>query len=319
LTDWRRQRAAGSYDALSPAKRGPKPADLYATLLHKGTYHGSVSTMDRLLAEHGEMRERRDQLRHPVYQKPELIAERPNAVWSWDITKVMGPAKWTYFYLYVIIDIFARRIVGWCVDDTESATLFKPLIQKAILDNGVPPGQLTVHADRGGPMKAKATALLLGDPGVTKSHSRPHNFNDNPFFGRPLQSAQIPAPISTALRLHRRCQKLLPKLLRLVQPIPSSCRPRLDDPRSGPLWPGRGRLRRATGHARPRLHRKTRTLRAKATQAARQANRRLDQPTASKASGPSLNKDFRRLKVVDTFRQGKKVLTPLLRHRRSRL
>jgi transposase InsO family protein len=108
------------------------PTEIYATLLDEGTYHCSVRTMYRLLAEHGEVRERRNQLRHPVYQKPELIAERPNEVWSWDITKLMGPAKWTYFYLYVIIDIFSRRIVGWCVADTESATLFKPLIEKAI-------------------------------------------------------------------------------------------------------------------------------------------------------------------------------------------
>ena len=133
LTDWRRQRDAGTFTALVPGKRGPKSA------------------------------------------------EQPNQVWSWDITKLMGPTKWSYFYLYVILDIFSRRVVGWCVADAESAALFRPLFDDAIAKHNVPPGQLTLHADRGGPMKAKATALLLADLGVTRSHNRPHTSNDNPF------------------------------------------------------------------------------------------------------------------------------------------
>jgi putative transposase len=137
--------------------------------------------MYRILDQHGEVRERRRQLRHPVYQKPELLAEKPNEVWSWDITKLMGPTKWSYFYLYVILDIFSRRVVGWCVADAESATLFWPLFDDAIAKHNVPAGQLTLHADRGSPMKAKATALLLADLGVTRSHNRPHTSNDNPF------------------------------------------------------------------------------------------------------------------------------------------
>ena len=137
--------------------------------------------MYRILHENGEAKERRQQLRHPVYKKPELIAEGPNQVWSWDITKLMGPAKWTYFYLYVIIDIFSRRVVGWLVADAETAALFKPLFEDAVEKHAVPPGQLTLHADRGPTMKAKATAFLLADLGVTKSHSRPHTSNDNPF------------------------------------------------------------------------------------------------------------------------------------------
>ena len=157
------------------------PAEIYASLLDEGTYHCSIRTMYRILAASQEVRERRDQLRHPVYQKPELLAQSPNEVWSWDITKLMGPAKWTYFYLYVIIDIFSRRIVGWCVADRESATLFAALFEDAVTKHPAPPGQLTLHADRGGPMRAKATALLLADLGVTKSHSRPHTSNDNPF------------------------------------------------------------------------------------------------------------------------------------------
>jgi len=157
------------------------PAEIYASLLDQGLYYCSVRTMYRILDENSEVRERRNQLRHPEYKKPELLAEGPNQVWSWDITKLMGPAKWTYFYLYVIIDIFSRRIVGWCIADAENAALFKMLFEDATTKHQVPPGQLTLHADRGAPMKAKVTVQLLADLGVTKSHSRPHVSNDNPF------------------------------------------------------------------------------------------------------------------------------------------
>jgi len=160
---------------------GQAPAEVYATLLDEGIYRCSIRTMYRILQENDEVRERRQQLRHPVYVKPELLAERPNQVWSWDISKLMGPSKWTYFCLYVIIDIFSRRVVGWCVADTESAALFKPLFESAVDHHAVSPGRLTLHADRGPSMKAKATALLLAGLGVTKSHSRPHTSNDNPF------------------------------------------------------------------------------------------------------------------------------------------
>ena len=157
------------------------PAEIYACLLDEGVYHCSIRTMYRILVQSQEVRERRNQLRHPIYKKPELLAQAPNEVWSWDITKLTGPAKWSYFYLYVIIDIFSRRVVGWCVADRESATLFAALFEDATTKNPAPKGQLTLHADRGGPMRAKATALLLADLGVTKSHSRPHTSNDNPF------------------------------------------------------------------------------------------------------------------------------------------
>ena len=157
------------------------PAEIYASLLDEGVYHCSIRTMYRLLDSNGEIRERRRQLRHPAYRKPELLARTANEVWSWDITKLKGPTKWSYFYLYVILDIFSRRVVGWCVADAETATLFGPLFNDAVAKHNVPPGQLTLHADRGGPMKAKATALLLADLGVTRSHNRPHTSNDNPF------------------------------------------------------------------------------------------------------------------------------------------
>ena len=160
------------------------PGDNYLDthrLLDEGVYHCSIRTMYRILDDNGEVRERRQQLSHPVYQKPELLAEKPNEVWSWDITKLMGPTKWSYFYLYVILDIYSRRVDGWYVGDAESAALFEPLFKDAMEKHDVPPGQLTLHADRGGPMKAKATAFLLADLGVTRSHNRPHTSNDNPF------------------------------------------------------------------------------------------------------------------------------------------
>jgi putative transposase len=165
----------------SPRFADLAPAEIYATLLDEGVYHCSIRTMYRILNASSEVCARRQQLRHPVYTKPELLAVRPNEVWSWDITKLKGPAKWTYFYLYVIIDIFSRRVVGWCVADAESAALFRPLFDDTIAKHQILPGQLTLHADRGAPMKAKATAFLLADLGVTKSHSRPHTSNDNPF------------------------------------------------------------------------------------------------------------------------------------------
>ncbi|MCP5114935.1 MAG: IS3 family transposase [bacterium] len=157
------------------------PASVFATLLDEGVYHCSVRTMYRLLAAGGEVRERRDQLRHPQYAKPELLARGPNQVWSWDITRLKGPAKWTYFYLYVILDIFSRYVVGWMVARQETAALAKHLIAETIAKQDIDAETLTLHADRGSPMKAKPVAFLLAELGVTKSHSRPHTSNDNPF------------------------------------------------------------------------------------------------------------------------------------------
>ena len=157
------------------------PAEVYATLLDEGRYLCSERTMYRLLDERQEVRERRNQLRHPAHPAPELLATRPNEVWSWDITKLLGPAKWTYFYLYVILDIFSRYVVGWMVAYRQSAVLAQRLIEETCARQGIASGQLTVHADRGGPMTAKPMALLLADLGVAKTHSRPHVSNDNPF------------------------------------------------------------------------------------------------------------------------------------------
>ena len=157
------------------------PHQVHAALLDEGIYVCSPRTMYRLLDEHSEVRERRDQLRHPAYQKPELVATRPNQVWSWDITKLRGPVKWTYFYLYVILDLFSRYVVGWMVAPRESAELAKKLIQESLDRQGVSAGQLHLHADNGPSMTSKTLALKLADLGVTKSHSRPYVSDDNPF------------------------------------------------------------------------------------------------------------------------------------------
>lgn len=157
------------------------PAEVWATLLDEGAYFCSPRTMYRILDAAKEVRERRNQLRHPVYQKPELLAEAPNQVWSWDITKLLGPAKWTYFHLYVIIDIFSRYVVGWTLADHESSAIASRLIEETCEKQGIKPGQLTIHADRGTSMRSKPVALLLSNLGVTKTHSRPQVSDDNPF------------------------------------------------------------------------------------------------------------------------------------------
>ena len=157
------------------------PHEVYATLLDEGIYHCSIRTMYRVLEENAEIKERRNQLRHPEYKKPELLATAPNEVWSWDITKLLGPVKWTYFYLYVILDIFSRYVVGWMVASCESAELAKRLIKDTYEKQMIQKGQLTIHADRGSSMRSKPVALLMSDMGVTKTHSRPYTSDDNPY------------------------------------------------------------------------------------------------------------------------------------------
>ena len=157
------------------------PRAIYATLLEEGRYLASVRTLYRLLASRGEVRERRAQRRHPNYSRPELLATAPNQLWSWDITRLKGPVKWTYFHLYVILDVFSRCVVGWMVAHRESSRLAERLIQHTCESHRIRPGQLTLHADRGSSMKSKPVALLLADLGVTKTHARPHVSDDNPF------------------------------------------------------------------------------------------------------------------------------------------
>jgi putative transposase len=157
------------------------PDEVWATLLDEGAYLGSVSTYYRVLREAGESRERRRQATHPAAVKPELVATGPNQVYSWDITKLHGPAKWTYYHLYVIPGIYSRYAAGWMVATCESAVLAEKLISATCAKQGITRGQLSLHADRGSSMTSKPVALLLADLGVTQSHSRPHVSNDNPY------------------------------------------------------------------------------------------------------------------------------------------
>ncbi len=158
------------------------PHQVYAKLLDEGRYLCSIRTMYRILKnQHGCVKERRRHVQRPKYVKPELLATEPNQVWSWDITKLKGPVKWTYFHLYVIMDIFSRCVVGWMIAHSEKAVLAKRLIKDSCAKHDIEQGQLTVHADRGSSMKSKVVAHLLSDLGVTKTHSRPHVSNDNPY------------------------------------------------------------------------------------------------------------------------------------------
>jgi putative transposase len=186
-------------DALhSPRFADLAPAEIWAVLLDEGTYLGPESTFCRLLRAAGETRERRRQAVHPAAVKPELLAAGPDQVWSWDITKLHGPAKWAYYYLYVIIDIHSRYVTGWMLAPRESAALAEKLIAATCAKQGISRGQLAIHADRGSSMISKPVAFLLAGPGVTQSHSRPHVSNDNPYSEAQLpgsgQESHLPAP-----------------------------------------------------------------------------------------------------------------------------
>jgi putative transposase len=165
----------------SPEHVDKAPAAVYHALLDSGIYLASTSTMYRILREHEEVRERRRQAVHPARVKPELVATEPNRCWSWDITKLHGPAKWSYFHLYVILDIFSRYVVGWLIAERESAALAEKLLADSTAKHGIDRDQLTLHADNGSSMASKPVAFLLADLEVTKTHSRPHVSNDNPY------------------------------------------------------------------------------------------------------------------------------------------
>ena len=186
------------------------PAAVHATLLDEGRYLGSVRTMYRLLAAHGGCRERRNQLVHPAYTRPELLALAPNEVWSWDISKLKGPVKWTCFHLYVILDIFSRHVVGWLIAERESAQLAEQLIADTVARHAVKPGMLTLHADRGASMRSKPVAALLVDLDITRSHSRPHVSDDNPYsesqFKTMKYRPQFPARFGSIEDARAHCQ-----------------------------------------------------------------------------------------------------------------
>lgn len=189
--------------ALSAAERGDvlavlheerfvdkAPAEVYAELLDEGTYLCSPRTMYRILDSEKEVRERRDQLRHPPRSVPRLTATAPNQVWSWDITKLLGPVKGQVFHLYVMLDIFSRYVVGWMLAQSESAQLAARLIRHCCATQEVVPGQLTIHADRGTAMTSKTLEQLAIEMDIGKSHSRPRVSNDNPFSESQFKTAK---------------------------------------------------------------------------------------------------------------------------------
>ena len=190
------------------------PAAIQATLLDEGQYLCSTRTMYRLLDEDGASRERRDQLTHPAYQKPELLATAPNQLWSWDITKLRGPVKWTYYYLYVILDVFSRYVVGWMIAPCEAAALATKLIEETCVKHLIQPDQLTIHADRGSSMRSKPVAFLLADLSITKTHSRPYTSNDNPYsesqFRTMKYRPEFPDRFGCLQDSHAFCQRFFP-------------------------------------------------------------------------------------------------------------
>ncbi len=192
------------------------PAETYAKLLDQGTYLCSIRTMERILKANQEVRERRNQLRHPAYAKPQLVATAPNQVWTWDITKLLGPAKWTYYYLYVILDIYSRYVVGWMLASRESQHLAERLIRETLIKEGIGRDQLTIHSDRGAAMRSQAVAQLLATLGVTKSHSRPHVSDDNPFSESQFKTLKYRPDFPDRFASHFPRTRLLPRVLPLA-------------------------------------------------------------------------------------------------------
>ena len=188
------------------------PAEIYASLLDEGVYHCSIRTMYRLLEEDKANKSRTRTRTHPVYARPELLATKPNELWSWDITRLKGPCKWTYFNLYVIMDVFSRYVVGFMVAYQESQALAKELIDQTLAKHDIVPGQLTLHADRGAAMTSKSVALLLSDLGVVKTHSRPHVSNDNPYSEAQFKTLkyrpEFPERFNTIEEARSLCAKL---------------------------------------------------------------------------------------------------------------
>ncbi len=198
----------------SPRFVNRAPAEVYATLLDEGVRLCSERSMYRYLDARAPVRERRNQLQHPTYEKPELVATAPNQVWSWDITKLLGPQKWTYYYLYVLLDIFSRYVVGWMVADRENSALAGRLITESCAKHEVEPTVLTLHSDRGSPMTSKCTAQLLADLGVVRSLSRPQVSDDNPFSEAQFKTLKyapgFPGRFSDIHHASRHCRGFFP-------------------------------------------------------------------------------------------------------------
>ena len=283
------------------------PAEVVATLLDEEVYLCSERTMYRVLASEVPVQERRAQRTHPEYKKPELMATAPNQVWSWDITRLLGPKKWSYYYLYVIMDIYSRYVVGWMVADRENSALAGRLIQQSCLKHGVQPRVLTLHSDRGAPMTSQCTAQLLADLGVTRSLSRPQVSDDNPFSEAQFKTLKYPSLVSRTVRGSGPSQDVLSIVLPLVQCRAPPWRHLDANPRAGPL------RERRSGHCRqeiraPRsMDRSSRTLRQRCAEAQTAPGGRLHQsshPFPHHTGHCSLINPVECPIVVDRFRSG---------------
>ncbi len=243
---------------------------MYATLLDEGRYLCGESTMYRILRERGEVRERRRQATHPPRVKPELVATAPSRCWSWDITTLRGPAKWTSYHLYVVLDIYSRYVPGWLIADRESAALAERLLAETITKHQIARDRLTLHADRGTSMASKPVAMLPADLGVTKSHSRPRCSNDNKFseagFKTLKHRPDFPERFGPPLDPGR--PSVLPDLRPLVQPRPPAFRGGVAQPRGRALRPRRRGARRASRGPDRRLRRASRAIRPQAPRTA---------------------------------------------------
>ena len=254
------------------------PREVYAAELDAGRYHCSVRTMYRILQQDQSSRERRNQLRHPQYQKPELLATGPNQVWSWDITKLLGPQKWTYYYLYVILDIFSRYVVGWMLAHRESADLARRLIRETVVKQGVVEEQLTIHSDRGPSMTSHGVAQLLASLGVTKSHSRPQVSNDNPFSESQFKTLKYWPEFPDRFDGFEHAHRFLRAVLFVVQRRALSQRDRPADAGNVALRRGGAGARRASASAECGVRGSSGALCAGPARAAGAADGGVDQP-----------------------------------------
>ena len=289
----------------SPRFLDRSPGEVVATLLDEGRYLCSERTMYRFLGAEQPVRERRNQLSHPHYAKPELLATAPNQVWSWDITRLLGPKRWTYFYLYVLLDIFSRYVVGWMVAERENAALAARLIEQSCLKQHIQPQVLTLHSDRGSPMTAKCTAQLLADLGVTRSLGRPQVSDDNPFSEAQFKTLKyhpgFPGRFEDIHAAVAFCRTFFPWYNRehrhagIAMLTPSDVHhagPRPADPRTTPT------------HSARRLGTQPGTLRSWPSETPGSPESRLDQSAdrGKNLAGCSLNHEQRCLNVVDRFR-----------------
>ena len=288
----------------SPRFVDRSPGEVVATLLDEGRYLCSERTMYRILEANHPVRDRRNQRVHPSYAKPELVAVAPNQVWSWDITRLLGPQTWTYYYLYVLLDLFSRYAVGWMVADRENSALAQRLIEETCLKHGVKPHVLTLHSDRGAPMTSQGTAQLLARLGVNPVPGPPAGQRRQPLLRSTVQDPQVPPRLPQPLPQPGRRDRLLQVLLPLVQHGTPPCRHRHADPRDRPLRPGASRDRAAPTHAERRLGKLTRTIRRRPTDAHATAPGRLDQQAQQRdCRNDSVNPEPRCVNVVDRFRR----------------